>query len=374
MENRSIGIITFPINKNGVTPLSNLVDITSNLCPKTYLITGGEGYIHFQNDRRLATYNITHTGSHSILKRICKYLVIQLQIAKIILTSRHDVTTWIFFIGGSGLIIPLIAAKLVGNKTCLLLAGSDKRGVDIAYNYFALPVKLLISTGHFIVDKIVVYSASLIHTWDLAMYQNKILIAHEHFLDFNTFTVTAPLTDRPPLIGYIGSLGEVKGVLNFAQALPAILSDRRDLRVLIGGDGDLKEAVAASLQEQGVTARVDLPGWISHDDLPKYLNQLRLLVLPSYSEGLPNIMLEAMACGTPVLATPVGAIPDVIIDGKTGFIMENNSPECIVENVIRALNSPDLDRIAEAGRRFVEENFTFEKTVEDWKGVLQSIE
>jgi len=81
-----------------------------------------------------------------------------------------------------------------------------------------------------------------------------------------------------------------------------------------------------------------------------------------------------MACGTPVLATPVGAIPDVIIDGKTGFIMENNSPECIAENVKRALDSPDLERIAENGRRFVEENFTFEKTVENWKGILQSIE
>ena len=85
-------------------------------------------------------------------------------------------------------------------------------------------------------------------------------------------------------------------------------------------------------------------------------------------------MLEAMACGTPVLATPVGAIPDVIIDGKTGFIMENNSPECIAENVIRALNSPDLEQIAEAGRRFVEENYTFERTVENWKEILQSIE
>ncbi|MDH7594481.1 MAG: glycosyltransferase, partial [Methanomicrobiales archaeon] len=151
------------------------------------------------------------------------------------------------------------------------------------------------------------------------------------------------------------------------------LSNHQNLRVLIGGDGQLKQAIEASLQEGGVADRVDLPGWISHDDLPKYLNQLRLLVLPSYTEGLPNIMLEAMACGTPVLATPVGAIPDVIRDGETGFIMEDNSPECIARNVMRALNDLDLEEVAERGRRYVEGQYTFEKAVERWRGVIQEI-
>ena len=82
-------------------------------------------------------------------------------------------------------------------------------------------------------------------------------------------------------------------------------------------------------------------------------------------------MLEAMACGTPVLAAKVGAIPDIITDGKTGFIMENNSPECIAENVIRALNTPNLEEISENGRKFVEENFTFESAVARWNGVLK---
>ena len=90
-------------------------------------------------------------------------------------------------------------------------------------------------------------------------------------------------------------------------------------------------------------------------------------------QGYPKIMLEAMACGTPVLATPVGTIPDVIADGKTGFIVQSNSPECIAENVMRALNSPDLEQIAESGRRFVKENFTFERVAARWKEVLDEI-
>jgi len=253
------------------------------------------------------------------------------------------------------------------------LVAKEKK-IEILGDFIAKPLKFFKKMNLALADHIVLYSPRLVGEWNLEPYRHKILVAHRHFLDFTTFTVTTPLPDRPPLIGYIGSWSEVKGVQHFARALPAILSDRENLRVLIGGDGPLKEMIEASLQEGGVSARVDLPGWIPHDDLPPYLNHLRLLVLPSYTEGLPNIMLEAMACGTPVLATPVGAIPDVIIDGKTGSIMENNSPECIAENVNRALSSPDLEEIAENGRRFVEENFTFEKVVENWRRILQEIE
>ena len=80
--------------------------------------------------------------------------------------------------------------------------------------------------------------------------------------------------------------------------------------------------------------------------------------------------MEALACGTPVLATPVGGIPDVIRDNETGFIMESNTPECIVDNVFRALRSPYLERVSENGKYFVEEKFTFEKTVEKWRKIL----
>jgi glycosyltransferase involved in cell wall biosynthesis len=222
-------------------------------------------------------------------------------------------------------------------------------------------------------DKIIVYAPRLISKWDLDPYIHKILIAHRHFIDRDTFTVTTPLFDRPLIIGYIGRLSAEKGVQHFIRAFPTIFSERDDLRVLIVGDGQLKGNIETLLETEKISHRVDLPGWISHKQLPRYLNQIRLLVLPSFTEGLPNIMLEAMACGTPVLATPVGAIQDVICDGETGFIMEGNSPESIAENVIRALECPDLARIAENGRHFVLENYTFEKTVERWEKIFNNI-
>ena len=267
-------------------------------------------------------------------------------------------------------LFPMIAAKILDNKVYWLLPSKiSLLSTNMSSKLAAVISKICYS----LCNEIVLYSPSLVSYWNLESYRHKILIAHRHFLDFETFTVTNLFPDRPLLVGYIGRLSGEKGVQHFAQALPVILGHQQGLRVIIGGDGQLMDSIVTYLQEEGIGAHVNLPGWISHDELPRFLNQLRLLVLPSYTEGLPNIMLEAMACGTPVLATPVGAVPDVIIDGKTGFIMENNSPECIAENVIRALEHPDLEQIAEVGRRFVEENFTFERVVKRWKEVLDEI-
>ncbi len=182
-----------------------------------------------------------------------------------------------------------------------------------------------------------------------------------------------PLRDRQFLVGYVGRLSEEKGVLEFADALPLLLADRPGERAVIIGDGDLGGAIASSIRRGGVAERVLQTGKIENRDLPGYLNAIRLLVIPSHFEGLPNILLEAMACGTPVLATPVGAIPDVIADGRTGFLMENNTSGCIAANVVRALNFPDLERVVENGRWFVEENFTFERAVARWRDVFEEI-
>lgn len=364
---QGIAVVSFPIITAFTTPISNLSSIMSAIS-ETFVILGTPDQIYFQNlSNSFQISAFPYQSGSSRIRQIFRYNALQMRIISKLFSSRRDYKKIIFFMEFPP-VLPMIFGKIFQYRVYWLLPSK------ISLSSESILSKVIITLSKIcynLCNNIILYSPSLVSYWSLEKYCHKVLIAHEHFLNFRIFTVTTPLPDRPPLIGYIGRLSEEKGVQHFVQALPIILSTYQDLRVLIGGNGQVEKAIEASLQEGGVTARVDLPGWISHDDLPTYLNQLRLLVLPSYTEGLPNIMLEAMACGTPVLATPVGAIPDVVVDGKTGFIMENNTPECIAANVFRALNSPELEQIAENGRQFAKENFTFEKTVNTWKKILQ---
>jgi len=371
IDNKKIGILTPPIELASIPPLSDIINVLSEQSYPLYLITGNDGYTYFKNDRRLFLKGINYCCEKNSILRVIKFFCLQIRISIVFSKIVKKCDIWIFFLGGQELILPMIISKLFRKKVGLLFSGSSVHAQY--YDKLVICIKILTTINCILSDKIILYSNNLIKEWQFDSYRHKILIAHQNFIDFDTFTATTPFLYRPSLIGYIGRLSPEKGVQHFVQALPTILTEQQDLRVIIGGEGKLKESIQTVLETEKITDRVDLTGWITHNDLPKYLNRLRLLVLPSYTEGLPNIMLEAMACGTPVLATPVGGIPDVIRDGETGFIIQNNSPECISENVIRALSSPELDTIAERGRRFVEEEYTFEKTNTRWREILDKI-
>jgi glycosyltransferase involved in cell wall biosynthesis len=107
------------------------------------------------------------------------------------------------------------------------------------------------------------------------------------------------------------------------DAIP-LIAKKKHMSFLIGGNGaclaEVKKASERMSADQAVSVMV--PGWIAEEELPIFLNALRLFILPTHHpEGLLTIVLEAMACGTPVLATPVGAIPDVITKDVTGFCL-----------------------------------------------------
>lgn len=365
-----IGIVNFPGGTN-FTPLSNLITVISGLSDHVSIILGrAESCVQKTKYPTVEYCPVDMPVRSGLIARLVTYGIIQLKISYHIFRIGKRVDSWIFFIGGDTLVVPVIAARLLGKRVIILVAGSSIAALKSKNDPLYHGLRLLRFITCTLADKIIVYADCLVREYSLGRWRSKISIAHEHVVDFDMFAMNKPYPSRDLIVGYVGRFGEEKGILNFIAALSGLLTQCENLTVMIGGDGPLKAGIERSLLKEHLAGRVTLMGWISHDDLPHYLNQMRLLVLPSYTEGLPNVMIESMACGTPVLATPVGVIPDIIEDGRTGFIMEDNSPECIVKNVLRVLNSPMLERVALGGKRVIEENFTVERTLRGWKKVL----
>ena len=150
-----------------------------------------------------------------------------------------------------------------------------------------------------------------------------------------------------------------------------ICAKELDIKFVIIGEGPLTHLIKSMPPE--CSARIDFVGLVPHSMLSTYFNKMKLLIIPSYTEGLPKVLLEAMACGTPVLATPVGAIPDVIINGENGFIMGDNSPSCITENVIRAINCPNLGKITQNAKELINADYNYAAALRRYESIFNDL-
>lgn len=368
-----ICLITSPIGDASVTPVSNLAEIITSIAGEICLITGNAGSNLFENDLRINTISISYKLGSNALSKVIRYFFLQVKMSYIVLKKAKYSDVHLYFIGSNSLILSIIISKIMG-KDVLLSLPSSSIMLKFANDKFYIPIKIIERINLTLCDKIILHSHDLIKEWSLEKYENKICIAHEYFLDFDKFKIIQKFDSRTNLIGYIGRLSREKGVLNFVEAIPGMLNNRKNLEFLIVGDGDLKEIIKEHINKNKLTDKVKLTGWIEHDKLPDYLNILSLLIIPSYTESGPIIALEAMACGTPILATRVGHVLDMIEDGETGFIMEDNSSECIANNVEKALNHPDLNEVVENARELVKREFSYEKAVEGYRNVLNNIQ
>jgi glycosyltransferase involved in cell wall biosynthesis len=175
------------------------------------------------------------------------------------------------------------------------------------------------------------------------------------FSDFSMFLET-PAVPPPaePAVAFVGALEGSKGVDTLLEAWPAVLQRFPDARLLVAGDGGARDRLRGTARRLGLDGGVRFLGSLSRGEVRALLDDSSLLALPSRSEGLGRVVLEAMARGRPVVASRVGGIPEVVEDGVTGFLVPPGDPGALGQAIVRLLEDPDrLVTMGNAGRRRV---------------------
>ncbi len=149
------------------------------------------------------------------------------------------------------------------------------------------------------------------------------------------------------LVGLVGNLRAVKDHLFFVDAMARVLPEVPELRVLLVGqplpsEPDYPRRIEERIDRHGLRGRFVITGFRS--DIPALLRRMEICCLTSKSEGMPNVVLEAMAAGRPVVATRVGGVPELVADGDSGYLIEPGDVRGFAEAVSRLLAEPDLAR------------------------------
>lgn len=191
-----------------------------------------------------------------------------------------------------------------------------------------------------------------------------IIVTPCFYLDFEVFKpMGLPKTGKKVI--FTGRLVPNKGIIELIKAFRQVVDVVPDAQLVIAGDGVLRERLERLTQELGIASQVEFKGMVPHKDVALLNNQCDIFVFPSYNEGAPRSVGEAMACGLPVITTNIGIMKEIIHDGETGLFI-SWEPQDIAQKILRLLQNPALrDTIAENGRQIVQQ-FEYKKMIRDY--------
>lgn len=167
-----------------------------------------------------------------------------------------------------------------------------------------------------------------------------------------------------PLVGFVGRLTAVKNPGLFVEAAGRVVDQYPQMRFVFVGDGELRPELERLVDALELTQHVLFAGW--QFDMPHVYADLDLLTLTSLNEGTPVTVIESLASGTPVVATAVGGVPDVVMDQETGTLVPSGDAEALAEAVVRTFRAQDrAQALALLGQHNVLERFGLERLTND---------
>jgi len=171
----------------------------------------------------------------------------------------------------------------------------------------------------------------------------------------------------------VGRLHEAKGCPYLIKAMKILKEKYPHILLIVLGEGPEGKKIEEQIKELKLEKNILLLG--QKENISEYLNASDVFVMPSLWEGLPIALLEAMACGLPVVATRVGGVPEVVEDGKSSFLVELKNPRGLAEKIIKTLEMSEEERkkMGERGRKIVEKKFSIEQMVKEYENLYQEL-
>ena len=157
-----------------------------------------------------------------------------------------------------------------------------------------------------------------------------------------------PVPDEPRLV-CIGRLSEQKGHLLLIEAAGRLAAEGLAFKLILVGDGPLRTQIEAMIAQLGLQNHVEITGWASNPEVQQQLLASRVMVLPSFAEGLPVVIMEALALSRPVISTYVAGIPELVESGTCGWLVPPGSVEALTEAMRSALQAPP-EKLEQMGR------------------------
>lgn len=318
---------------------------------------------------------IQRPSSSHFLFTIIDFIRYQIRISRKLWQERHRIDLVFFHIGGSLFLLPLILSRFSEFRSLIFITGSIEKGLSIRYGHRLIPkvlinlVNLVESLTCSLSDEVILLSKSMNSPTIQWPFSTEIKTANFNYIDCNKFGKRTRIRERPVDIVFLGRLEPVKGVGNIIQALPNIIDQYPNLQMKFIGTGGQRAELETFVEEHNISDHVTFTGWIDREEVPDHLNNAQILLMPSVSEGVPKTILEAMSCGTIPIATPVGGIPDIVEDGKNGFLLKNTNPETIERTISSVLNRDDLDVISANAHHYIRNNYSYD-VVRDWYHTL----
>jgi len=195
-------------------------------------------------------------------------------------------------------------------------------------------------------------------------------------IDLRPFDAASPSlrgdarSERMLIVGLVGRLSKEKGIDIFLRAAARVLANFPNTRFVVVGDGPDKDALQALSDELNIRDSVSLLG--RRDDMPSVYASLDVMVSSSRQEGLPIAVLEGMASGLPLVATAVGEVPSVVLDGRTGVLLPAEDVGLLARGIESLLgDASKRNRFGAAGRKLIEEQFSAERMTADYLRVYE---